>query len=211
MQSRGKWKQKLNGEMDCNRFFWASVPVEIPRSVRPFKSLDCRLRSLNRPDAHTIALPPSSRRPFRPHICVPFAGNTRIHAQPSPSPLRVAQFFFSPLPLLHCPRALHLAVCIPRIIRILQLLHGTVLTNKKHVVITSARLPPSLAWPRSPSLSQSSRVSVARSIHRIAEKHGLFPPAFTMVPNSSFVGETPSLVYIQKMTQRGGLGGKDRY
>ena len=82
------------------------------------KSVDCPLHSLTRPDTTPLC---------RPHVRIPSQGrNTRIHGN------------FHPHRRVFYPPVFRLAACIPRIIRILQLSHRTILTNKRHIVITSA-------------------------------------------------------------------------
>lgn len=56
------------------------------------------------------------------HSCALVRENTHIHRNFHPH----CHFFY--------PSARRLAACIPRIIRILQLLHRTILTNKRHVI-----------------------------------------------------------------------------
>lgn len=187
--------------MDCNRFSGPTCPLK-------FHDVCVKVgRLFPLPLPHPFTNPTRRTTPlFRPHISQGGKvgrGDTRIRRnlrKPFPPPRR---FFPSPAPPSRF-RALHLAACIPWIIRILQLLHRTVLTNKRHAVITSASLSLLLCLPRcaTPGTHSSDKalqfLLLVPFCPRLAEKHSLPPHVRTMAPNGSFVGKTPSLVYIQK-------------
>jgi len=109
-----EWKKTTKGEMGR----WTAIGflgqcVHWNFAMSAPKSVDCPLHSLTR---HNLSILTARSCPFARE-------NTRTHDN---FPRR----FFYPL-------ALRLAACIPRIIRILQLSHRTILSNKRYVVITS--------------------------------------------------------------------------
>lgn len=131
---RIKKRQKWNGEMDCNRFSGPMCPLK-------FRDVCAEVSRLSPTFANSSRHDPSISTA---HSCSLARENTCIHGNFHPR----RRFFYPP--------TLRLAACIPRIIRILQLLHRTILTNKRHVVITSGT--------QISSPPQSFLVSVARLI-----------------------------------------------
>lgn len=147
--------------MDCNRFSGPTCPL---------KFHDARAK-VGRLYISRLLIPIDTQPSiFSPaHLC-PFAGRTRV----STRTFIPAAVFARRLAL----PALCLATCIPRIIRILQLLHRTILTNKRHVVITSR---PPISFLLQSSLWFLLPVRFPRWRMQLSAR--------TIVPNSTFVDE----------------------